>query len=158
MQERARLVAGDAVAARELERGLDELRPGARREAAMHFLEACEQAGHRDRAVADVEDLCARVLEVDQHLVHLAEPLRRSREEAVEERRLAPWLVQEDEAAARGPGQRPLGDERREGGGKQRVDGVPSLAQNAPADFGAQRVAGRNRSTHRLRVLPGQSF
>jgi hypothetical protein len=127
MQEGARLVALDPLP-RDLERGLDEVGPRSLREAAVRLLEAMEETWNRNRALAHVERLRARVLEVDQHLVHHAQALRRDREEAVEQRGLAARLVHEQQPAGRGSGQRPLGHEGREGGGEERVDRVAALA------------------------------
>ena len=113
VQERARLVAGDALAG-ELERRLDEVGPRLGREAPVRDLQSRQQTGHGDGAVADVERLRAGVLEVDEHLVHLAQALRRRREEAVEQRRLVPFGVDEQQTPAGRPGQRPLRHERGE--------------------------------------------
>ena len=100
MQRRALLVALEAARARARSR-VDEIGPGSGREPTVHLLEPREQARDRDGALADVEDLRARVAEVDEELLHLAEAARRHAEEAVEHRRRAARLVHEREAAAR---------------------------------------------------------
>ena len=92
----------------EANRRLDEVRPGAGREAAVDLLEARQEARHRDGAVADVEHLRAGIAEVDDELLHLAEPRCRDAEEAVEHRGGAARLVDEREAASGRAGQRAL--------------------------------------------------
>ena len=135
-----------------VDRRLDEVRPLARREALVDLLEPGEEAGHRDRAVADVEHLRPGVAEVDDELLHLAEPALGHPEEAVEHRRLAARLVDEREAAAGRARERPFGDERRERGCEERVDRVAAVAQDARAGLGGQRMAGCDRASHRGRV------
>ncbi len=55
----------------------------------MRLLQAGDEPRHRDRPGADAERLRARVLEVDDDLLELAERLRRDGEEAVEDDRHA---------------------------------------------------------------------
>ena len=154
VQERARLVALEALA-RQRDRRLDEVAPLARREAAVDLLETGEEPGDRDRALADVEDLRPGVAEVDDELLHLAEPARRNLEEAVEHRRLAGGLVDEREAASGRARERPFRDECGERGCEQRVDGVPAVAQHARAGLGRERVTGCDRASHPGRLLRG---
>ena len=72
MEERLRLADVDAAAG-ELERGLEQLRPGHAAEAAVRRLEPGKQTGNRDRRLAHVEHLRRGVAEVDHDLLHLAE-------------------------------------------------------------------------------------
>ena len=90
----------------ELDRRLDELGPRDAAESAMCLLEAGNEPGHGDGALADVEDLRRGVAEVDHDLLHLAERLRRRGEEAVEHGRLA-LEPREQKAATRRIGQGP---------------------------------------------------
>ncbi len=113
----------------ELDRGLDELRPRHAPEAAMRLLEAGDEAGHGDRALADVVAL-RRVAEVDREILELAERMRGRGEEAVEQGHLAVDPAEEEAAAGRA-GQRALGHGRRERCGDARVDGVPALLEDA---------------------------
>ena len=148
VQEHALLVPLEALA-RDRDGRLDELSPLARRESTMDRLEPGQQAGHGDGALADVEHLRPRVAEVDDELLHLAEARRRHTEEAVEHGRRAARLVHEREPAAGRAGERPLGHERGERRGEERVHRVPALAQDSRARLGRQRMTGCDRPSHR---------
>ena len=147
MQERARVVAHESLAS-ESDRRLDEVGPLPRREATVDLLEPGQQTRDGDRALADVEHLRSGVAEVDDELLHLAEPGDRDAEEAVEHRRLAARLVHERETASGRPGRAAFGDERGECGGEKRVDRVPAVAQNTRAGLGRQRMTGCDRASH----------
>ena len=134
------------------DRRLDEVAPLPRGEAAVDLLEPGEKPRNRDGALSDVEDLRPGVAEVDDELLHLAEPRGRHAEEAVEHGRLAAGLVDEREASSRRAGERAFGDEGREGRGEQRVDGISTLAQDARAGLGRQRMTGCDRASHPKRV------
>ena len=152
VQRLALLVAFEAPLG-EADRRLDEVRPGAGREAAVDLLEARQEARHRDGAVADVEHLRSGIAEVDDELLHLAEPRCRDAEEAVEHRGGAARLVDEREAASGRARQRAFRDESRESSAEQSIDGVPALAQDARASLGRQRMTGCDGASHRRRVL-----
>ena len=62
-------------------------------------------------------------------------------------------LVHERESAAGRSRQRPLGHERGERRGEERVDGVAALAQDARAGLGRQRMTGCDRAAHPVRLL-----
>ena len=140
VQEGPRLVDGDAPRPGELERGREDRLPLERGVAAMRLLEAGDEPRHRDRPGADPECLRARVLEVDDHLLELAQRLRRDGEEAVEDDRSLVGPGHEEKPAARGARQRPLddgGDERRREAG---VDRVPAGGEHVRSRLGRQRV------------------
>ena len=117
----------------------------------MRFLESRDEPGHRDRARADVEDLRRGVAEVDDDLVHLSERTRRRGEEAIEHGRLA-VEPREQEAAARGAGQRAFGDGCGKRGYDARVDCIAAFRENVRACFGGDLVSRGDRSLHELRV------
>ena len=75
-----------------------------------------------------MEHLRPGVAEVDDELLHLAEPRGRHAEEAVEDGRLAAGLVDEGEASSRRAGERAFRDEGRESRCEQCVDGIPTVA------------------------------
>ena len=112
----------------------------------MSLLEAGDESRHGDRALADVVAL-RRVSEVDREILELAEGTRGCGEEGVEQGHLAVDPA-EEEAAARGTGQRALGHGRRERGRNARVDGVSALLEDARAGFGGVAASGGNRSLH----------
>ncbi len=152
VQRLARLVADEAFAG-EPDGRLDQVTPCTRGEAAVNLFEAGEQPGDCDRPLPDVEDLCPGIAEVDEQLLHLAEPDSRNTEEAVEHDRRVAGLVDEREAAPSRAGQRPLRHECRERSRQERVDGVPTVAQHTRAGLGRERVTGCDRAAHRGTVL-----
>ena len=104
----------------------------------MCFLEAGEEPWHGDRAVPDVEHLRARVLEIDDQLLHSSEAVSWNGEEAVEHRRLPRGLVHEEQAPTGRAGERPLGHESGESGREQRVHGIATVGQHAGAGLRCQ--------------------
>ena len=151
VEERARVVPLEPFPC-ERDGRLDELAPLPRGEATVNLLQPRQQPRNRDRPLADVEHLRPGVAEVDEVLLHLAEPRGRHAEEAIEHRRLAARLVHEGEAATRRPGQWALGHERGERSGEERVDRIPALTQHARTGLGGQRMTGCDRASHPGRV------
>ena len=139
VEERARVVALETLP-RERDRRLHEVGPVPCGKASVTLLEPRQQPRHRDGALPDVEHLRARVAEVDDQLLHLAEPGGRDAEEAVEHRRLAARSWTSAKPPPLRPGQRPFGDERGERRREERVDRVAALAQNTRPRLGRERM------------------
>ncbi len=123
----------------------------------MRLREARDEAGDGDRGLADMEGLRPRVVEVDDHLLHLLGPPGGNGEEAVEQRRLTLGGVHEQEPAAGGTRQRALGDGSRERGRDARVDRIAATLEHGGAGLGGQRMPGGDRALHaeRVRARPG---
>ncbi len=149
VQEALRLAHVHARAG-ELDRRLDQLLPGHLTESSVRLAQSGEQARDRDRPVADVIALRRRA-EVHREVLDLAQRLGRDGEEAVEKRRPAANM-NEQEAATGRPGQRPLGHERRAGGRDARVDGVSTAFEHPGARLGGQGMACSNRASHEQSV------
>ena len=117
----------------------------------MRLLEPGDEAGHGDRALADVEDLRRGVAEVDHDLLHLAERPRGHGEEAIEHGRLA-VEPGEQEAAAGRAGQRPLGHSGRKRGYDAGVDRIAAVREHARACLGGEPIPSCDRALHEFRV------
>ncbi len=132
----------------ELERRDEEALPGEPPSARLGLDEPGDESRDGDGRLADVEHLGRRPHEVDLDLLHLARVARRHGEEAVQERRRLPRLVEEGEAAAGGTGERALGDEGRERRGDGGVDRRAALAERPGSGIGRVSVSRRDSTAH----------
>ena len=160
VQESLRLVQKHATS-RQLDRRLEQDRPGQARIEAVGLREPCDGTGYRARRGADQERLRGRSVEGDCDLYHGRSALVRETfsghpNEEVEHRvgpaptRRGP--MHEQEAPSPRAGQRALRNPGDTGGCNAGVDRVPTLRQDARAGLGGQGMSGRNCALHRKSV------